>query len=104
MNPPQPTTLPTISVELPTPSPSKWEREYEAFRQMLPRLLQTHRGQYVAVHEGQVIESGSDPVDVTFQALSRVGNVDVHVGHVTDEPAPLYRSGVRRVVSAGGAP
>lgn len=104
MNSPPSTTLPTVTVELPQPPRSKWEREYEAFRQMLPSLLQTHRGQYVAVHEGQVIETGTDPVDVTFRALSRVGNVDVHVGHVTDEPKPVYRSGVRRVVSPGGTP
>lgn len=104
MNPSQTTTQPTITVELPTPSRSKWQREYEAFQHMLPQLLQTHRGQYVAVHEGRVIESGTDPVDVTFRALSRVGNVDVHVGHVTDEPKPVYRSGVRRVVSPGGMP
>lgn len=104
MNPTQPLSAITNTVELPAPVRTKWELEYEAFRRMLPSLLQTHRGQYVAIHEGQVVESGTDPVDVTFRALDRVGNVDLHVGHVTEEPAPVYRSGVRRVASAGGMP
>ncbi|MGH7129949.1 MAG: hypothetical protein ACREIV_15365, partial [Planctomycetaceae bacterium] len=28
----------------------KWEREKRAFRRLLPSLLSTHGGQYVAVH------------------------------------------------------
>lgn len=45
---------------LPVPPEDKWRREQRAFRQLLPELLKTHRGKYVAVHEGQVVGSGDD--------------------------------------------
>ena len=92
-----------ISVSLPasaiTPPPlTKWEREYRAFRQLLPQLLPTHRGQYVAVHDGQVVEAGPDRRTVIFRALEKVGNVDIHVGLVTDQPETPIRVPHYRVV------
>jgi hypothetical protein len=58
--------------------------------------LQTHRGEYVAIHKGQVVDSDKDDVALTFRVLARVGNVDIHVGLVTDQPPapsrlPHYR-------------
>ncbi len=48
--------------ELPTDADGKWRREQRAFRQLLSELLRTHRGQYVAIHDGQVVESGNNKV------------------------------------------
>lgn len=84
---------------------TKWEREYETFRRLLPQLLTTHQGRYVAVHEGQVVDSGDDKLALALRVLAKVGNVPIHVGLVSEEPEPVARSGVRRVVHpSGGVP
>jgi len=94
----EPVTLPAPVIDQLTPALSKWEREYQAFRRLLPQLLQTHRGQYVAIHEGQVVASGKDKLEVALHVFSRIGNVAIHVGLVTEAAEPVFRSGVRRVV------
>ncbi len=96
----QPVTLPAPALDQPTPALGKWEREYRAFRRLLPQLLQTHRGQYVAIHEGQVVASGKDKLALALQVFAQVGNVPIHVGLVTEEGEPVVRSGVRRALSA----
>jgi len=84
-------TLPAPLVEL-TPKPrTKWEREYQAFWKLLPELLKTHKGKYVAIHEGKVIDSGDNRLELVFRALAQAGNVDIHVGLVTDQPEPPIR-------------
>jgi hypothetical protein len=92
----QPVTLPSPVLDLTPPPPSKWEREKQAFRQLLPNLLLTHRGQYVAIHDGQVADAGDNALTVALRVLARVGNVDIYVGLVTDEPEPVGRSGIVR--------
>ena len=59
-------------------------------------------GDTVAIHDGKVIDSGDDRLELVFRVLAKVGNVDVHVGLVTDRPEPVYRSGVRREVRRPG--
>jgi hypothetical protein len=99
----EPITLPAPVVELPPPR-TKWEHEYRAFQWLLPQLLATHRGQYVAVHNEQVVDSGDDKLALALRVLSRIGNVAIHVGRVTEEPEAVSRSGVRREQRpAGGA-
>ncbi len=89
-------TLPAPNVEWPPPPRNKWEREYRAFRRLLPQLLQTHRGTYVALHDEQVIDCDVDEMVLILRVLAKVGNVDIHVGLVTEQPEPVYRSGVVR--------
>src|SRR5258708_2877376 len=78
---------------------TKYDREYAAFRRMLPTLLQTHLGQYVAIHDGQIVASGSERLPVVVKAFAIAGNVAIHVDYVGTEPAPISRSGVRRDLS-----
>jgi hypothetical protein len=40
-------------------------------------LLKIYAGQYVAVHEGQVIGSGPDKLAVALEAFGKVGNVSI---------------------------
>ncbi|SRR5579883_154202 len=82
------------------PPRNKWEREYRAFWRLLPELLKTHRGKYVAIHEEQVIDSGDDRRELIFRVLPKVGNVSIHVGYVSEEPEPVCRSGIRRDLRA----
>lgn len=93
---PESITLPAPAVHLPAPPRSKWEREYQAFRRLLPQLLSTHRGRYVAIHEGQVVDSGDDKLALALRVLGKTGNVAIHVGLVTEVPDAVCRSGVRR--------
>lgn len=95
-------TLPPPVINVSAPSASKWQREHAAFRRLLPQLLATHRGQFVAIHGEQVVESGDEKLALALRVLSRLGNIDIHVGLVTDEPAPIARSGVRRELRSGG--
>jgi hypothetical protein len=84
------------SFRWPPPPRSKWEREYRAFRRLLPELLRTERDNYVAVHEEQVIDKDRDEMALMGRVLAKLGNVDVHIGLVTDQPEPIYRSGIVR--------
>lgn len=81
------------------PPRNKWEREYRAFQRLLPELLKTHRGKYAAIHEERVIDSDDDRLTLIFRVLPKVGGVSVHIGHVTQEPEPISRSGLLRVLS-----
>lgn len=83
-----------------TPPRNKWEREYRAFKRLLPELLKTHHGKYVAIHEEQVVDSGEDRLELALRVLAKVGNVSIHVGHVSAEPEPVCRSGIRRDLRA----
>jgi hypothetical protein len=96
----EPITVPPI--ELTVRPNTKWEREYQAFQRLLPQLIATHRGQYVAIHDGQVVDSGRDKLALALRVLAKVGNVAIHVGLVSDEQEPVFRSGVRREVVPGG--
>jgi hypothetical protein len=98
----EPITRPAPIIELPTPPCSKWDQEYQAFRRLLPQLLATNRGCYVAIHNGQVVDSGNDKLALALRVLAKVGNVAIHVGLVTDEPEPVSRSGLRRELLPGG--
>ena len=95
-------TLPAPVLDAAIPPQTKWEREYEAFQKLLPRLLTTHRGNYVAIHDGEIIDSGDDKLALALRVLGKVGNVAIHVGLVTEEPAPLEHSGVRRQILPSG--
>src|SRR5262249_21757863 len=105
MNSGEPVTLPAPAIDQRTPALSKWEQEYKAFRRLLPHLLPTHQGQYVAIHGGQVVGTGTDKLALALQVFAQVGNVSIHVGRVTEGAEPALRSGVRRVLpsSEGGA-
>jgi hypothetical protein len=99
---PEPNTYPAPVIEPLLAPAGKWAEEHRAFRRLLPELLPTHRGQYVAVHEGKVIATGPDKVAVALEAFRQAGNVPIHVGLVSEEPEPAVRSGVRRVPPPDG--
>ena len=64
----------------------KLDREWAAFRAMLPELVKTYGGQFVAIHEGQVVGSGPDKDSVWREAHQRHGNVPILVRGVTETP------------------
>jgi hypothetical protein len=98
----EPITFPAPIIELTPPPRTKWEREYQAFLRLLPELLKTHRDKYVAIHEEHVVDTGEEPLALALRVLSRVGNVDIHVGRVTEARPPISRSGIRREIHTEG--
>ena len=88
-------TPPLFEVTIPLPSPSKGEREYASFLRLLPALLTTHRGQYVAVHDGEVVDADADDIALVRRVHAKVGYVPIHVGLVAAESRvvrlPHYR-------------
>jgi hypothetical protein len=90
-------------VRLPEVPETKFERERRAFYRLLPDLLHTHRGQYVAIHNEEVVDSGLEQGEVALRVLQRTGNVGIYVHLVSNEPPyknPV-RSGLIRVVPRG---
>ena len=89
------TMTPTFEAHLPPPEWGKGQREHQAFLRLLPQLLDAHQGQYVAVHEGQVIDSDTDDIALIQRVHARIGYVPIHVGLVTEQPlvvrVPHYR-------------
>ena len=86
----EPTTVPAMTVELTAPPQTKWEREYRAFKQQLPELLKTHRGNYVAFHEGRLVDSGDDELALASRVWAEYSYHPIHIGRVTELP-PLVR-------------
>lgn len=86
---------PAFEVSVPVPELSKGEYEYQAFLRMLPELLKSHKGQYVAIHHGQVADSGPDDIALIQRVHAKIGYVPIYVGMVAEklpiERIPHYR-------------
>lgn len=92
--------LPAPSIQHFVTAQDKWAREFDAFRRLLPELLKTHLGKFVAIHNGALIAQGDRRLEVALAALKQVGNVDIHVGLVSEETQPVIRSGLRREIKS----
>lgn len=84
------TTRRIFEVHLPVPELSKGDREYRAFKRLLPSLLHTHRGLHVAIHDGQAVGFDTDDIALILRVKAKVGNVPIYVGRVT-ETQPIHR-------------
>ena len=70
----------------------KLEAEAQAFERIHPQLVKQYLGQFVAVHEGQIVDT-----DVDFEALflrlqERLGDVPVLIRPVSTKPTPELRA------------
>lgn len=64
----------------------KVRAEQAIFEKMRPALLEKYRGQYVAVHNGQVVASAPDIRTLHHQVFVRFGFTPILHIEVTDEP------------------
>lgn len=83
--------LTALTVELPEREETKWDREYRAFLRLHPQLLQSHRNKYVAIHEGQVVDSDDALVPLARRVYARHGYVPIYMDLVSDEPKRVER-------------
>jgi len=72
----------------------KLEAEMAAFQSQLPELLASYGDQYVAIHDGQVIDHDADLQALHSRVYARMGSVPILLQKVTAMPAPdiLVRS------------
>lgn len=73
----------------------KWQREYRAFHRLLPELLASCRGQYVAVHEEQVVDRDADELALGRRVYERFGYIPIYFGLVAEQQ-PVIRIPYRR--------
>lgn len=93
-----PATTQPVEVHLPEPSPvPKGERERRNFVRLLPQLLKSHYGEFVAIHNGQVVDSGPDDIVLIRRVHERIGYVPIHVARVVENSAVERVSGPRNV-------
>ena len=90
--------LPAPELEPCVDGMSKWEQERSAYWRLLPTLVSQYRDQYVAIHEGQVVASGTNQVELALRVYRRFGYVPIYVGLVSDEPWRMFRVPSPRVL------
>jgi hypothetical protein len=73
-----------------------FERERQAFERLKPELLRTHRGQWVAIYQGEVAEAAWDRSQVLDSVYDRFGYVPVYVQQVEERPR-VYKLPHRKV-------
>ncbi len=70
----------------------KLKAETQAFERLHPQLVQRHFGQFVAVHEGQVVDVDADFGVLFLRVRKRLGNVIVLMRQVRAEPVLELRA------------
>ena len=63
-----------------------FERERAAFHRILPELLNSHRGEWVAIVEEQAVEFGPDFSSVIRRVRERFGQRPVYVQEILEKP------------------
>jgi hypothetical protein len=69
-------------------SREKIEKEQAIFEQLRPELLKKYRGQYVAIHNGEVVDHTADLSTLRKRVFARFGYTPILQILVTDKPLP----------------
>ena len=94
----QTVTYPAPVLDLQPRQLSKFESEKLAFLKLRASLLETHRGKYVAVHGGVVVDSDEDEIALAQRVYAKHGYVPIYVGHVSDQPQRPVRIPSPRII------
>ena len=62
-----------------------FERERAAFLRLKPQLMETHRGLWVAIVGGQVVDSDSDSRTLAKRVYAKFGYIPVYIQLVSEE-------------------
>lgn len=68
------------------PEREQLEREQAAYARLRESLLETHEGQYVAIHGGELVDADVDQTALLRRIDARFPNEVVHLRRVTREP------------------
>ena len=75
--------LPAFDVN---PEHDSMVQEQAAYARLRESLLETHEGQYVAIHGGELVDADADQVALLRRIDARFPNDVVHLRQVTREP------------------
>jgi hypothetical protein len=93
---PSPTSIPAgLYVN---PARPAMEREQAAFEALLPQLLIQYEGQYVALHQGRVVDHDADRVALVIRLDQTHPDAVVLVKRVAAEPERVLRMPSPRLV------
>lgn len=81
-------SLPNIYVH---PDRAAMQREWAAFQALLTELSISYEGQFVAVHQGKVVDHDIDPVALVKRINQNYSEEVVLIKQVTREPADTLR-------------
>lgn len=70
--------------------PPAWYAEKAAFQRMLPALLKTHQGKWVAIYKGAMVDSDEKPSELMWRVQQKYGDESVYFGEVLEKPR-VYR-------------
>ena len=93
--------LPAPVINVPQRNDDKWERERRAFHRLLPNLMTTSRGKYVAIHEESVVDMGDSADETAQRAYAKFGYVPIYIGLVSDQGPQVVRFPSPRVARLG---
>lgn len=65
------------------------DRNYEAFLEVLPKLMPEHSGSFALLHECKVIDFFRSSLEATLEGANRFGAERFSVQEVTDQPDHL---------------
>ncbi len=63
--------------------------EREAFLRLKPQLLKTHKGLFVAIHHGEVVDCDADNQELAKRVMTRFKDEVVYIHEVSEEPRVL---------------
>jgi hypothetical protein len=67
------------------PQDEVWEEERVAFHRLKPQLLQTHKGFYVAIHGGQVVDADADNLALAQRVMSKLKDKPFYLQLVSEK-------------------
>ena len=88
----------TATPSPPVPVDPEFEKQWQAFQRLKPELLKKYKGQWVAIVNEEVVESGSEFGEVAQKTRERFGDVPMCVSEVLEKPR-IYKVTSRKVVS-----
>jgi len=62
-----------------------WEKERAAFHRLKPQLMQTHKGLYVAIHGGQVVDADADNLVLAQRVMSKLKDMPFYLQLISEE-------------------
>ena len=70
--------------------PPEWFEEKAAFQRMLPELLKTHNGKWVAIYHSEVVDSDDKEGELIWRVEQKLGEEPFFVDQVLETPR-VYR-------------
>ena len=78
-------------------SNTEFEKQWQVLQAMMPQLLKTHLGQWVAIVDQQMVSAGATWESVLNDVLARFGNMPMCIHEVLEKPR-IYKIESPRII------